>query len=624
MRGRIDARTMFITLWAVLSLLKLGIAMRLPLFVDEAFYWQEGQYLAWAYSDLPGLTAWMIRLGGELFGDGVLAVRSLFLATSMLLPWCVVRMTHREVGADEAWTAGCAALLLPLFGTLGVLALPDVAMTFATLLCLDAATRMLRGVSHGAALQLALGLTIGALSHYRFIAVIGAGFIALLVLAKGRELLRDPRVLVALAMGAAAWIPLLAWNIENAEAGLRFQLVDRHPWALHPDGLLFLPIQAAFVTPLLLAALVLAAWRGRGHANPAIRLLAWSGAILVGGFFVLGFFADTERVSFHWPLPGYVALLPLLPLVLASWPRWLRGATWSMAALGLAAMLAYYIAVSVPGARERAAGTKWYPANFAGWNELASAVRETKAGMPEGTRVVADNFKLGAQLGFALRDPAIRVLDHPLNLAHGRAPQLGLWGLGTSSRADTGAAPVLLVVSPTDVKLSELLDHYQGLCERFGGLSEPRVVDSDGTGKRFLLIALPPMAQHEDAVVEGGPSSACVPPAIAYVNTPLPGQRVSRMFEVTGWAIKDVVGVRQVDVTLDGDIVATAEYGDVDPLPQRFFAGRSRDPGLPEVGFRARVDAAARPAGRHLLGVVVSGEDGSTEHFTLHPIVLSE
>ena len=63
------ARRAFIVLWAAVTLLKLAVATRLPLFVDEAFYWQEGQHLAWAYSDLPGLTAWLIRLGVEVAGN---------------------------------------------------------------------------------------------------------------------------------------------------------------------------------------------------------------------------------------------------------------------------------------------------------------------------------------------------------------------------------------------------------------------------------------------------------------------------------------------------------------------------------------------------------------------------
>ncbi len=615
MRGRIDAKAVFITLWSALLLAKAAIAARLPLFVDEAFYWQEGRHMAWAYSDLPGLTAWLIRTGETLFGDGLLAVRVVFLAIAAILPWLVVGIAKREVGEREAWVAGCGALLLPLFSTLGLLALPDVAMALATLLCLDAMTRMLRGATHGSALLLALGLAIGALSHYRFIAVVGAGFIALLLLPKGRALLRDARVLVALAFGAAAWIPLLAWNIENAEAGLRFQLVDRHPWALHLDGFAFLPIQAAFVTPLLLVALLSAAWLFRRHANEAIRLLALSGGVLVAGFFILGFFADTERVSFHWPLPGYVALLPLLPLVLERWSRGLRIATWSLAAIGVFAMLGYYAAVSVPQVRERVAETKWYPTNFSGWDDLAAAVREAHAGLPAGTRVVADNFKVGAELGFALGDPDIPVLEHPLNRAHGRAPQLQLWGLKVSNRSDLGDGPLLLVVSPTDVKLSGLSDHYQTLCRRFGTLPQPRVVDADNGGKRFLLFAI------EEG--SGDADSPCVPPAIAYINQPRPEGRVRRTFEVSGWAIKDTVGVQGVSVTIGGQVVAKAEYGLQDDWPQHFYEGRSMDPSLPLVGFRAEVDASAFPPGRHWLGIEVIGKDGSVERFAGQPVFLS-
>src|SRR3546814_10329495 len=88
-----------------------------------------------------------------------------------------------------------------------------------------------------------IGRAIGALSHYRFIAVIGVGFLVLLSLPAGRRALLDPRVWIAIAFGAAAWTPLMAWNMDNAEAGLRFQLVDRHPWAFHADGLLFIAIQ---------------------------------------------------------------------------------------------------------------------------------------------------------------------------------------------------------------------------------------------------------------------------------------------------------------------------------------------------------------------------------------------
>lgn len=615
MREQEVARRIFITLWAAIVLARVLVAARLPLFVDEAFYWQEGRHLAWAYSDLPGLTAWTIRLGGALFGDGVLAARALFLLVSALLPWLVVRIALREFDPRQAWLAGCAALLLPLLGTLGVMALPDVLLALATLLSLDALTRMFRGIDHAGALQLALGLAIGALSHYRFIAAIGAGFVALLLVAQGRALLRDPRVIVAVAFGAAAWIPLLAWNLENAEAGLRFQLVDRHPWALHLDGIGFLGIQAAMATPLLFVALLLASWRFRRAENPAIRLLALSGAVVVLGFFALGFFADTERVSFHWPLPGYVALLPLLPAAIAGWPRALRIATWALAAAGLAVVLAYYVAVSLPNLRAQAAALKWYPANFAGWDALADEVRGARATMPAGTRLVADNFKIGAELGFALDDPSIPVLDHPLNREHGRAPQLRLWGLQVASRADLGRAPVLLVVGATDVPYRQLLARYHALCDLFGPLPPPRVLNVDHGRQRFVLLAWP------RGLPAGGSAKkvACVAPAMAWIDAPSPGSTVEGRFEVSGWAFKDGVGLARVEVLVDGASVADADYGIASPGTATYWR-ISDDPQHPAVGFRASVDASSLPPGRHWLGLRLRGRDGSSEDWSELPI----
>ncbi|WP_202839974.1 glycosyltransferase family 39 protein [Luteimonas saliphila] len=617
MREREGMRAAFITLWSAVVLVKLVVAARLPLFVDEAFYWQEGRHLAWAYSDLPGLTAWTIRLGGTLFGDGVLAARSLFLLVSALLPWLVVAITRRQFDERQAWTAGCAALVLPLFGMIGVMALPDVLMALATLLALDALTRMFRGVTHANAVQLAFALAIGALSHYRFIAAIGAGFVALLLIARGRELLRDPRLIIAIAFGAAAWMPLLAWNIENAEAGLRFQLVDRHPWALHPDGVAFLGIQAALVTPLLFVALLWAAWKFHRADDPALRLLALSGAIVIVGFFGLGFFADTERVSFHWPLPGYVALLPLLPAAIAGWPRAVRVATWSLAAVGLVAVLGYHVAVSTPELRARAAALKWYPSNFAGWDVLADEVRRARAGLPADTRLLADNFKIGAELGFALGETDIPVLDHPLNRAHGRAPQLQLWGLEVTSREALAGKPLLLVVGTSDVPYRDLLARYHALCRLLGPLPAPRVLNVDHGRQRFLLLAWPEGLPH--APKAGEEERACVTPAMAWIDTPPSGGAVSGDFEVAGWAFKDGVGLAKVEVLVDGRPAAVAEYGLASPGTATYWK-ISTDPRHPAVGFRAKLEAGTIPTGRRWLGLRLHGADGSVEDWSEVPI----
>ena len=155
MQGAGSAKRWFIGLWLALLALKLALAARLPLFVDEAFYWQEGRHLAWAYSDLPGLAAWLARIGDAL-GDGTLALRLPFLAIAAAIPWLVARMAAREFDAKTAWQAGSLVLLLPLAGTLGLLALPDVPLLFATVLCLDAGLRLLHRVDAFATVELAL------------------------------------------------------------------------------------------------------------------------------------------------------------------------------------------------------------------------------------------------------------------------------------------------------------------------------------------------------------------------------------------------------------------------------------------------------------------------------------
>ncbi len=597
-----DAR-IFLIAWTLVTGVKLVVAAWLPLFVDEAFYWQEGQHMAWAYSDLPGLTAWLTRLGTSLAGHNVVALRMPFLLIGAALPWLVAKIAARWFGETDGWRAGTLTVLMPLSGTLGLLAVPDVPMALATVLCLDAGARLLREASATGAVELALGLVIGALSHYRFAGVIGVGFIALLLLPEGRRLFRDPRVLIALALGALAWGPLVLWNLSNGESGLRFQLVDRHPWAFHADGIQFIGEQAVMVTPLLFAALVatfLMAWR-RNDAPSEWRYFGLLGGISTLAFFVLGFFADDERISFHWTLPGYLALLAAVPTVVDRWPRWLRTSTWVLAVAGLLGVLGYYTVAASGQLRAAAAAEKWYPSNFAGWHVLAREVDGAMRAMPRGTQLVAGNFKIGSELGFALDSSDILVLDHPLNVKHGRAPQLELWKLAVQRLPDQHG-PVLLVLGATDVRYKDLLDRYHAVCAMVGPLPAARVVNIDHGAQRFMLVSLP-------ATRGTGP---CTAPAMSWVDQPASAARVPRRFTVSGWAVRDGVGVATVEVTLDGKRVALARYGRPYPGVAQFWTGLA-DPGLPDVGFDAGVDASGIAPGRHWLGLTVVGRDGNRE-----------
>jgi 4-amino-4-deoxy-L-arabinose transferase-like glycosyltransferase len=485
-----SAKRGFIILWLVLTLLKAVLAIRLPLFVDEAFYWQEGQHLAWAYSDLPGLTAWLARLGDTLAPGQVVALRLPFLLLGATIPWVVVRMSGREFGARTGWWTGSLCLLLPLAGSLGVMALPDVPLLLASVLCLDAGLRVLRRVDALATAELALGLAIGGLAHYRFAAVILVGLATLLALREGRRALRSPWLWVAIGVGALAWLPLLWWNLHNADAGLKFQLVDRHPWAFSWGGFELGLMQWLPVTPVLLLVMTVVAVRGLRDARPAARYLAISGMAMVLGFFLLGFFADQQRVSFHWPVPGFVALLPLAALSLMNSRRTLRHITLAVTAIGLLVALGFFAVASVPQWRALAALRGVQSGNFAGWDVLADAIRTQQAHLPAGARVLAGDFKIGAEMGFALGDANLPVLAHPLNEKHGRAVQLSLWNLLHASRDAVGPGPWLLVASPSHAGFDSDRIYQDKLQKQLGPLPAPQVLQVDGGSKRYWLFVL--------------------------------------------------------------------------------------------------------------------------------------
>ena len=368
-------------------------------------------------------------------------------------------------------------------------------------------------------------------------------------------------------------------------------------------------MQLLLATPLLLVAMALAAARGLRDTRPAARYLALCGSMIVLGFLALGFFADRERVSFHWPLPGYLALLPLVPAVLARWARGWRVVAWTTAGLGLALVFGYYVVASVPSLRAQTAARNFHPTNFAGWDELDAAVREKLATMPANTRLLAGNFKIGAELGFARGDAGIAVLEHPLNDKHGRAPQLALWKLSHATRASLASGPVLLVASAGDVEFRDLLAHYHALCLQVGPLPPPRVLNIDHGRQRFLLFAF-------DGPMRTG---ACTTPALAFIDAPLPSAEVPGAFDVAGWAFKDGVGLRGVEVLLDGRVVAQARYGEANAGVADYWR-ISIDPNHPRVYFRARIENAS--PGAHWLGLRLHGADGSVEDWSEQKLVV--
>jgi 4-amino-4-deoxy-L-arabinose transferase-like glycosyltransferase len=484
-------RAAFWSVWAVMLVVRLTLAGGLSPFGDEAWYWQESRALDWSYSDLPPATAGLIRLGEALFGHGVLPMRAPFLLLGALLPLLLVRTGRRVFGEARGWQTGLLGLAMPLSGTLGILALPDVPLTVCSALALDALEKAVRTRRLGAWVVLGLALAGAWLCHYRAAVLLFAGVAFLLVTARGRQLWREPGLWLALGISVAGLLPLLAFNVAHDWAALRFQLIERNPWSFHADALVQPFEQALACTPLFYLLLLWAAWRCARRASEGAPWdwLAVCAVVPITAFFVVGCFADDTRFRVHWPLPGYLPLLIALPKLLAqsSWRRGILVATFALMILGqIAACIYLGIAATANGATALA-GIKAFPEHFVGWSEAVSRTR-TLLQEPQfrNAVLVADNFMLAAELDFGLDGArTVYVLDHPINAKHGRTAQLHLWGRDEAGLAALGHHDVLLVAEPTARRERERAGWMQSLCTRIAELQPAAVLDLFSGRKRY-------------------------------------------------------------------------------------------------------------------------------------------
>ncbi len=529
--GAVESCTAFWIAFALLGAAKLWLAANLPLFVDEAFYWQESRRLAWSYTDVPGLTAWLVAAGEYLFGHSTLAVRAPFLLLGASVPLVMVGLVARLADARAGWQAGLWTLAMPLAGTLGVLALPDVPLVFASAVALAALERAARDDRLADWCLLGGALALAWLAHYRAAMLMLAGLAFLVVCARGRRLWSRPGLWIALVLATFGLVPLLAFNLAHDWSALGFQMIERHPWSFHADALWQPLEQAVVVTPFLYVLLVLGLLVGlrRAPAGSPWDLMATIAGTSLFAWFALGLFADAERFRVHWPLAAYLPLIAVLPLFLRERLRAARAVAWRAlaglaavaATLGTVLVLVYLGAAATRGGMVSLAAYKVYPSHFTGWREAAATARELLATDTD-TRIVlvADNFMLAAELDFAFAGTRpVYALDSPLNAKHGRATQLALWQRDESALRALAGRRALLAIDETALRERERQLWLDGLCRRLGPLQGVQRIDLDGGRKRivFATAVIPARATGDACGVVGQrlPMAAERPPHAA-------------------------------------------------------------------------------------------------------------
>jgi len=231
-----------------------------------------------------------------------------------------------------------------------------------------------------------------------------------------------------------------------------------------------------------------------GSENAPWDLLLCCAAVPILAYFALGLFADDTRFRAHWPLPGYLPLLIVLPVLLreSKIAAWFRMAAFALLGFGSALAFAYLGMAAIPGGADALARMKAFPQQFVGWREAAAETR-TLLAQPRfaDSILVADNFMLAAELDFALDESRpVYTLDHPINAKHGRAPQLAVWRRDESGLRARGAGHrVLLAVEPGARRERERAAWLDTLCSRVADLAPVAALDAYDGRKRYRLYA---------------------------------------------------------------------------------------------------------------------------------------
>jgi len=407
----------------VLLVVGAGLAVRavlsalVPLTTDEAYYVDWARHLAPGYLDHPPLVAWLIAGPLRLLGHHALAVRLPAILLQAGTTLLAASLARALAGARAGLLAAVMLQAAPVFSLGAVLITPDAPLAFAWAGALWALERALRERVRGPwFLAVGVFVGVGALSklHAGLLGVALAA--ALLATRDGRRALATPWPWLGAALALAVASPMLLWNAAHGWPTFVFQA--RH--GMRGRAFSFVRLlaslggQAAYVSPLLLAAAAAAAWsaltrfvhlplagggpgRGPAEARPAaIRAALALSALPMAAFFTVSA-AFTPGALPHWTAPAWLSAMLLLA---AAGSRLLRPAVW--VGLGMSALLLLALPLA-----PRFVGSPLD--ELRGWSD---AVREARALAP-GARLATTHWMALGHLGWYAEEPLAYVSDRP-------------------------------------------------------------------------------------------------------------------------------------------------------------------------------------------------------------------
>ena len=137
-----------------------------------------------------------------------------------------------------------------------------------------------------------------------------------------------------------------------------------------------------------------------------------------------------------------------------------------------------------------------------------------------------------------------------------------------------------------------------------------------GRAKIFSYYSTPNLLDPEDRITKPAP---CPFPPRAWIDTPQKNAILSGEVTVAGWAFNEDLGIESIEIMLDGQVVAKANYG----LLRNDVASAmnvQRDPNTPNFGFEAEIDTTHLENGNHWLELMLINSQGISLPYGKRPL----
>lgn len=191
---------------------------------DEAYFYQWGQHLDWAYYDHPagiGVLAWLSTTIAGHSEFGVRWLNALVGTLCVVLTFWLGRvMFARKTGL---LAASAVALGAPYIVTSRLL-YTDPLHLASLLLTLGMYWQLVRRRGNRLSDGLALGLSLAFMVNTKYTAYLAALALAAATLLDHRDILRRPATWLAVGLGILGLVPVLAWNVHHDWASFSWQL----------------------------------------------------------------------------------------------------------------------------------------------------------------------------------------------------------------------------------------------------------------------------------------------------------------------------------------------------------------------------------------------------------------